>query len=64
MNKLDNRVALLYGGTSGLGEATARLYAKEGAKVVVAGRSEERGNEIVSSIKADGGKAIFVEVDL
>ena len=64
MNKLDNRVALIYGGTSGLGEATARLYAKEGAKVVVAGRSEERGNEIVSSIKAVGGEAIYVEVDL
>lgn len=64
MNKLDNRVALIYGGTSGLGEATARLYAKEGAKVAIAGRSEERGNQIVSSIKADGGEAIFVEVDL
>lgn len=64
MNKLDNRVALIYGGTSGLGEATARLYAKEGAKVVVAGRSEERGKEVVNAIKADGGEAIFVKVDL
>lgn len=64
MKKLDNRVALIYGGTSGLGEATARLYAKEGAKVAVAGRSEERGNEVVDAIKADGGEAIFVEVDL
>ena len=64
MKKLENRVALIYGGTSGLGEATARLYAKEGAKVAVAGRSEERGKEVVNAIKADGGEAIFVKVDL
>lgn len=64
MKKLDNRVALIYGGTSGLGEATAKLFAKEGAKVAVAGRSEERGNQIVEDIKEDGGKAIFVKVDL
>ena len=64
MKKLENRVALIYGGTSGLGEATARLYAKEGAKVSVAGRSEERGKEVVNAIKADGGEAIFVKVDL
>ena len=64
MKKLDNRVALIYGGTSGLGEATAKLFAKEGAKVAVAGRSEERGNQIVADIKKEGGKAIFVQVDL
>lgn len=64
MGKLDGRVALIYGGTSGLGEATARLYAKEGAKVAVAGRSEERGNKIAEEIKQDGGEAIFVKVDL
>lgn len=64
MGKLDNRVALIYGGTSGLGEATARLYAKEGAKVAIAGRSEVRGNEIVKEIKNEGGEAAFVKVDL
>lgn len=64
MGKLNNRVALIYGGTSGLGEATARLYAKEGAKVAVAGRSEEKGNRIVEAIRNDGGEAIFVDVDL
>ena len=64
MGKLQDRVALIYGGTSGLGEATAKLYAKEGAKVAIAGRSVERGNEIVDAIKHEGGEAIFVEVDL
>ena len=64
MGKLQDRVALIYGGTSGLGEATAKLYAKEGAKVAIAGRSVERGNDIVDAIKHEGGEAIFVEVDL
>jgi len=64
MGKLDNRVALMYGGTSGLGEAAARLYAKEGAKVAVAGRSKERGTQIAEEINDEGGHAIFVEVDL
>lgn len=64
MGKLDNRVALVYGGTSGLGEASAKLFAKEGAKVVIAGRSKERGDEIVAEIKQDGGEAVFVKVDL
>lgn len=64
MAKLENRVSLIYGGTSGLGEATARLYAKEGAKVAIAGRSEERGNRIVKDIQDNGGEAVFVKVDL
>ena len=64
MGKLQDRVALIYGGTSGLGEATAKLYAKEGAKVAIAGRSVERGNEIVDAITHEGGEAICVEVDL
>lgn len=64
MSKLQDRVALIYGGTSGLGEATAHLYVKEGAKVAIAGRNEERGNKIVEALKDEGGEAIFVQVDL
>lgn len=64
MAKLQDRVALIYGGTSGLGEATAHLYVKEGAKVAIAGRNEERGHKIVEALKDEGGEAIFVQVDL
>ena len=64
MGKLAEQVALIYGGTSGLGEATAKLFAKEGAKVAIAGRSVERGNKIVQEINNNGGEAIFVKVDL
>lgn len=64
MGKLDDKIALITGGTSGIGEATSRLFAKEGAEVIVVGRNKERGNRIVSSIKTDGGKAHFLECDV
>ena len=58
--RLENKVALITGAYGGMGRASARLFAKEGASVVLAGRNEERGNELAKEINDDGGKALFV----
>lgn len=62
--KFANKVALVTGGTSGIGKATALAFAAAGAKVVVAGRREAEGNAVVNSIKQAGGAAIFVKTDV
>lgn len=64
MKRLNGKVAIITGSTSGIGKATAELFAKEGAKVVVSGRREETGNAIVETIKANAGEAIFVKTDV
>jgi NAD(P)-dependent dehydrogenase (short-subunit alcohol dehydrogenase family) len=61
---LDGRVAVVVGGTSGIGAAGAVGLARCGARVVVAGRSAERGSAVVSEIEASGGEAIAIEVDV
>lgn len=62
--KLKERVAIVFGGTSGLGEATAKAYANEGAKVVVTGRDEADGKRIIKEITDRGQQAIFIEADV
>src|ERR1051326_7887554 len=62
--RLQNIVALITGGTSGIGEATALLFAREGARVCITGRSPGRGVGVVTQIKARGGDAIFVQADV
>jgi NAD(P)-dependent dehydrogenase (short-subunit alcohol dehydrogenase family) len=52
------------GSTQGIGEATVRHFADQGARVVVTGRSIDRGNAVASSIRDSGGEAIFVPADL
>lgn len=64
MGRLDGKVAIITGSTSGMGRASAELFAKEGAKVVVVGRNEGRANEVVDTIKAEGGEAIYVIADM
>jgi NAD(P)-dependent dehydrogenase (short-subunit alcohol dehydrogenase family) len=62
--RLLNKVAVITGGTSGIGEATAILFAKEGASVAITGRNEERGRQVRDTILRGGGTAIFVAADV
>jgi NAD(P)-dependent dehydrogenase (short-subunit alcohol dehydrogenase family) len=62
--RLENKVALITGGYGGMGRASARLFAREGATVFVAGRSCEGGNGLVAEINDSEGKAHFVELDV
>lgn len=64
MSLKQGSVALVTGGTTGIGRATAIAYAKAGAKVVVSGRREAEGNETVALIKKAGGQAAFFRADV
>src|SRR5258706_14880971 len=61
---LQNKVALITGGTTGIGRDTAVLFAKNGAKVVVSGRREIEGNETIALVRAAGGDGLFVKSDV
>lgn len=62
--RLNDKVSIITGSTSGLGAATAARFAEEGARVIVSGRNEERGGAVVDSIRKSGGEASFVRCDL
>jgi NAD(P)-dependent dehydrogenase (short-subunit alcohol dehydrogenase family) len=64
MTSLLGSTALVTGSTSGIGRATAEAIAGLGAHVIVSGRNVERGNEVISAIRAAGGRADFIAADL
>ncbi len=62
--RFDGRVALVTGGTSGIGRAAALAFAREGAAVVIAGRHETAAHDVVNAIQGDGGRSAFVRADM
>ncbi len=64
MGRMDGKIAVVTGAGSGIGRATAIMFAKEGAKVVCANRNENDGNETLAGIKAVGGEGIYVKTDV
>src|SRR5205823_13573343 len=63
-NRFSGKVALVTGGTSGIGKATAIKFAGAGAKVVLTGRREKEGAQVVAEIKKLGGDAAYVRTDI
>ena len=62
--RLENKVAIVTGGTSGIGKACVEAFVREGAKVVFCGRREEKGQAIAEELNAAGGDTLFVKADL
>lgn len=62
--KLQNKVAIVTGATSGMGAEIAKLFASHGAKVVVNGRNNKRGDQIVQDIQDKNGDAVFINSDI
>ena len=61
--RVEGKVALVTGGASGIGRATALTFAREGAKLVIADMNEDGGHQTVHMITEKGGEAIFVRTE-
>ena len=64
MRRLDGKVALITGGASGMGMVASRLFASEGARIVLTDVSDGPGEDVAASIRADGGDATYVHADV
>jgi NAD(P)-dependent dehydrogenase (short-subunit alcohol dehydrogenase family) len=64
MRRFEGKTALITGGSSGIGKATAIAFAREGANVAIAARREKQGNDTVAEIQQLGGNALFVSTDV
>lgn len=64
MNRLNDKVAIITGGNSGVGAATAKLFAEEGAQVVISARRKDRLDEVAREIEENGGEVLAVECDI
>ncbi len=62
--RLKDKVAIITGGSSGMGRAAAELLAEKGVKVVIAGRRKAQGERIAESIRQGGGQSIFIQTDV
>jgi len=62
--RLESKIAIITGSTSGIGRETARVFAREGASVVLSGRREAMGQEAVYEIRAAGAEAHFIRADV
>jgi NAD(P)-dependent dehydrogenase (short-subunit alcohol dehydrogenase family) len=64
LGRLDGKVVIITGGNSGIGRATALLFAREGGKVVIAARNEHKGAEVEQQIQSEGNEGTFVKTDV
>ena len=64
MKRLENKVVIITGGNSGIGKATAELFCREGAKVIISGRRQDENQKTVDDITAKGGEILAIQADV